>query len=480
MKSTLLPCLLCWAACLPAQTFTESPQAFNTFGVTSGASAFADVDGDGDNDLVIAGENAPNVRIAKLFTNDNGTFNEVVGTPFTGVSFCSLAFSDVDGDGDSDLLITGENSPTTSIAKLYKNEAGSFSEVPGTPFEGVVFGSPAFSDVDGDGDQDLLLTGLNIMYNPIAKLYANDGAGNFSLIPGASLEAIFSGTTNFSDIDGDGDEDLLLTGGNSAFQAITKLFTNDGLGNFSEVPGTPFTNVLNSAVAFSDVDGDGDSDVLIMGTILAGTNVVNMYLNEGGVFTELAGIPFDATINGSVAFADVDGDSDPDVLITGAINSSVRIAKLYANNGGVFTEVADLPFTGVGNSTGKFADIDGDGDSDVLITGQNAGGRIAKLYRNGLMSSIDGPNTGLPFACSLYPNPAKSNAVNITYQSTGQGRVIVHVYDINQRLVANHQFLSGTGEQSITLDVSGWKPGLYRVRLTEGARTGSLPLVLMP
>ena len=70
-----------------------------------------------------------------------------------------MAFSDVNGDGTSDVLITGRSCPFVSIAKLYTNDGtGMFTEMPGTPFEGISDGSIAFTDINGDNDQDLLIT----------------------------------------------------------------------------------------------------------------------------------------------------------------------------------------------------------------------------------------------------------------------------------------------------------------------------------
>ena len=140
----------------------------------------------------------------------------------------------MDDDGDEDVLITG-----SSIAKLYTNDGnGNFSEVSGTPFDGVLAGSTAFADVDGDGDKDVLITGSS--NQPIAKLYTNDGSGNFSEVSGTPFDGVFGGSTAFADVDGDSDKDVLITGLNNSNQPIAKLYTNDGSGNFSEVTGTPF------------------------------------------------------------------------------------------------------------------------------------------------------------------------------------------------------------------------------------------------
>ncbi len=80
----------------------------------------------------------------------------------------------------------GDVNPFTSVdIPEPSNFAQNFTEVTGTPFTGVALSSIAFADVDGDNDQDVLITGLNLVQqgtpgDRISKLYTNDGAGNFS------------------------------------------------------------------------------------------------------------------------------------------------------------------------------------------------------------------------------------------------------------------------------------------------------------
>src|SRR6056297_3371413 len=138
-----------------------------------------------------------------------------------------------------------------------------FTEVTGTPFDGVYISSIAFSDVDGDDDADVLITGYNSSSQPIAKLYTNDGLGSYTEVSGTPFEGVEGGSIAFADVDGDDDADVLITGQNSSFQQIAKLYINDGFGLFSEVIGTPFDAVSSCSIAFADVDGDDDADVLI-------------------------------------------------------------------------------------------------------------------------------------------------------------------------------------------------------------------------
>ncbi|MAT55669.1 MAG: hypothetical protein CMN32_14430, partial [Saprospirales bacterium] len=233
MKLPLLLLLLGATQLLSAQIqFTEVSFPWNAAGSWFGSVAFADIDNDGDQDLLITGLNRSNQPMIKLYTNDQGEFSEVSGTTFEGVAYSSVAFTDVDNDGDQDLFITGLNDANQWIAKLYSNQAGVFSEVSGTPFEGVKPGSFAFADVDNDGDQDLLITGLNDMDQPFAKLYSNL-AGTFSEMSGTPFNGVNPGAFAFADVDNDGDQDLLITGQNDANQRIAKLYSNQA-GVFSE------------------------------------------------------------------------------------------------------------------------------------------------------------------------------------------------------------------------------------------------------
>ncbi len=377
-----------------AQTFEQvlppppAPQIIPNFeGVYFGSLAFSDIDNDGDEDVLITGQNISGQRISKLYTNDGtGFFTEVIGTPFEGVYRGSIAFSDIDNDGDEDVLITGQNSLNQYIAKLYTNDGtGVFTEVIGTPFDGVLFSSIAFSDIDNDGDQDVLITGQNSSVQRIAKLYTNDGTGVFTEVIGTPFDGVYSSSIAFSDIDNDGYEDVLITGYNISGQTIAKLYTNDGTGFFTEVIGTPFEGIYSGSIAFSDIDDDGGQDVLITGYNNSYQRIAKLYTNDGtGVFTEVIGTPFDSVLYSSIAFSDIDNDGDEDLLITGENNSGQRIAKLYTNDGtGAFTEVIGTPFDGVYVSSIAFSDIDNDGDEDVLITGFNSLSQyIAKLYTN--------------------------------------------------------------------------------------------------
>jgi len=424
--------------------------------------AFADINSDNDQDVIITGKNNSQQRISKLYTNDgNGNFEEVLDTPFDGVDNGSIAYADIDNDGDQDVLITGE-SDYGRIAKLYANDGnGNFEELLDTPFEGVYRSSIAFADIDNDNDQDVLITGRKNILQHISKLYTNDGNGNFTVVLDTPFEGVGNSSIAFADIDNDGDQDVLVTGstGDPDYNRISKLYSNDGNGNYEEVTGTPFEGVIWGSIAFADINNDGDQDVLITGDN-DDEYISKLYSNDGnGNFTEVTNLFFEGVAGlGFISFADIDNDNNQDVLITGANNSNQPIAKLYTNNGNeVFTEVLVTPFEEVYASSIAFADIDTDGDQDVLITGWNGDESISKLYRN--LSPVGINENTLFSSVSIFPNP-NNGLINIDLGSLND--VSLKIFSVSSHLIYHKENIN-TPLYQFELDAA---PGIYIIELS--------------
>ena len=483
MRLKLLFGLLMLSQLLTGQTFTEVTQSTPFEGVYFSSIAFADVNGDSTPDVLITGRNNSGTRIAKLYLNDGmGGYSEAMGTPFEGVDLSSIAFADVDGDNDQDVLITGRNGSGTRIAKLYLNDGmGSYTEAMGTPF--VTGSSIAVADVDGDNDQDVLITGLNNSFTPVTKLYLNDGMGSYS----EAMSTPFDGVTNSSiavaDVDGDNDQDVLITGGNSSGVRIAKLYLNDGMGSYTEAMGTPFEGVNQGSVAFADVDGDSDQDVLITGLNSSANRIAKLYLNNGmGSYTEAMGTPFEGVDQSSVAFADVDGDSDLDVLITGArFSAGSLISKLYLNDGtGVYSEVMGTPFESVELGSIAFADVDGDSDPDVLITGlNNSFTPVSKLYRNDrVVSSTEDLKIGINLDFVPFPNPSTPPTLYLTHNASEIGEVTLRVYNGNRVLLIQQRKFALIGQQTFSINIASLAKGTYFIELSNGKRRGVAQFVV--
>ncbi|PCJ65342.1 MAG: hypothetical protein COA58_10815 [Bacteroidetes bacterium] len=390
---TLLSILWSSQTTILAQSFFQKlappPPAAQIMGnidkVEEGSVEFADINNDGDLDVLVSGWNGTN-SITKLYTNNGkGYYTIVENTPMDTLSYASNAFADIDGDGDQDLLITGWNG-TNRVSKLFENDGtGSFTVVSETPFNGVSVGKVVFVDIDGDNDLDVLIAGYDGI-SDTTSLYINNGTGGFTVSNTTQLPGVEYGDIAFADIDGDNDQDLMITGWNKSIR-VANLYKNDGKGVFYLVNNTPFEGVNYSSVKFSDIDGDKDLDLLITGKSDI-TRTAKLYINGGsGNFTESMGTPFIGVSAGDITAGDVDGDDDIDFVISGYSNSDAAITKLYINTSGTFDTSKVNDFFGVYYCSIQLADMDNDGDQDLIISGDRAS---RFTYYKSILYSNDG------------------------------------------------------------------------------------------
>ena len=269
-----------------------------------------------------------------------------------------------------------------------------FQLLKGTPFKGTTDGTVHLMDLDNDADLDAFITGDlgGKQFNGSSALYTNDGNGNFTFQPTNSFPNVKNTSTEFADIEGDGDLDLILTGNIKGGRRTATLYLNNGSGIFTKDAATPFKEVSVGDVIIADLDNDGDLDVFISGyNKSAKGRIAHVYKNKGGnpARFELSAKNSDikAVDEGDVDVADVDGDGDLDLLVTGDTGGSAgEQTNLYLNNGkGTFQEDKKNSkiLKNLRDSDADFADIDNDGDQDLLINGRyGTSSRGAFLYKN--------------------------------------------------------------------------------------------------
>ncbi|MCB0841335.1 MAG: T9SS type A sorting domain-containing protein, partial [Bacteroidetes bacterium] len=230
-----------------------------------------------------------------------------------------------------------------------------------------------------------------------------------------------------------------------------------------------------------DVDGNQTQDVVITGEAASGS-IARLYLNDGmGNFTEQTGTPFEGISNSSIAFADADGNQAIDLLLTG--NTGLEfITKLYLNDGsGSFYEHTEIPFKEITNGTVTFADADGDNTQDVLITGQDSlSNKVVKLYLNdgGMFTSNDREVIEAAASFTLYPNPVVAGEVSLDLSSLTQSPTMVRILDLHGRIVVLQQISEKTDRQTIRLDISYLQPGYYIVQVGDGEKIVSRKLLI--
>ncbi len=367
----------------------------NLSGVRNSSVATGDYDGDNDLDILLTGFDNNYNPIAKIYNNDgSGGFSEDTNANLTGVYSGSVATGDYDGDNDLDILLTGRASSNHRIAKIYNNDgSGGFSEDTNANLTGVYRSSVAWGDFDGDNDLDILITGRTSNYIPIAKIYNNDGSGGFSEDTSANLSAVYDGSVATGDFDGDNDLDILITGLDSNYIPIAKIYENDGSGGFSEDTSTNLTGVYRDSVATGDFDGDNDLDILLSGRDIRGNGIVEIYENDGsGGFSEDTSANLTGVYDSSVTTGDFDGDNDLDILLTGENRTRDPIAEIYENDGsGGFSVDTTANLIGVALGSVATGDFDGDNDLGILLTGFNTNNFsiIGKIYDRDAATAFD-------------------------------------------------------------------------------------------
>lgn len=313
---------------------------------------FGDVDGDGDEDVFLAGRLDPVSPAGNwLLLNDGtGDFDVDASFPAGAGRTIDAEFGDLDGDGDLDLVVANLEDPDHSElvdgVVVYENEAGTFTQVDAfglvpsaEPHYGG--GSVSLGDADNDGDLDLFVARSNVGPGWQNQFYVNDGTGSFTETTDESLPVGLDNSFEamFADVNQDGLLDLVVANSVSSATGLDLLINAGG------DPGDPpafidgtvllpeswggTTNVRVS-LDVGDVDHDGDLDIvagvhaLPAGPFLDGEPA--LLLNQGGLQGGSVG-SFEVDpnfalghtfIDGDVSFADVDTDGDLDVYIANA------------------------------------------------------------------------------------------------------------------------------------------------------------------
>ncbi len=399
--------------------------------------AVADLDGDGDLDVLAAHEES--LGGAWYENNGDGNFGALQSIDFGNGSLRGLITADMDGDRDLDVLALA-NSDTRISLYLNDGSENFITTVGSTSYNRV--GDIATGDLDGDGDLDLLLSSFHD--NKIAW-YPNDGlqylgAQRIPFIFGTeqtiTTAAAGANGVAIADLDGDGDLDALSASANDNKIA---WYPNDGNGNFGaqQTITTAAAGALDVIVA--DLDGDGDLDVL---STSADDNRVAWYSNDGnGNFGTQQTITTAVDGIRDVTVADMDGDGDLDVL-SASFNDN-RVAW-YPNDGsGSFGDQLNIATEALGALSVVTGDLDGDGDLDVLSARSDKGG-IA-WYENTGATTLTANCTD-PFAVQLDANGTATIAVDdIDNGSIGATAMDIDITDFD---------CSNLGANTVTLTVT--------------------------
>jgi hypothetical protein len=384
------------ASVLPAVLVAQSVPTFEPMQpdlLGAGATftnAFADLDADGDPDLFVGFDGKPN----RLYRNDKGVFTDVATA--SGVADArptrAAAWGDFDADGDPDLLLGFAPAKGASVLKLYRNTRATFADATSDAGLGVEAGAvrqPSWVDYDGDGDLDLFVA----FRDRANALYRNDG-GRFVDVAASTGLADTRRTVGavWFDFDEDGDLDVAVANMDGDQNG---LFRNDG-STFTDVaaaagvvwggraPKDPGRGTVR--VCAEDIDADGRFDLFA-----ANYGPLGLFSNRGkGVFEDRTArwrVGIDSRYD-ACAFADFDHDGRLDLYVNGTVTGGASWQDTLLRNtedteknredtetDGIFVDVTPPSIRALQADHGvQWADVDGDFDLDLALTGARADG----------------------------------------------------------------------------------------------------------
>ena len=179
----------------PGVTVTESGPLPNPESLSPITVDLGDMDGDGDLDVVLPSR-APAYSVSIWLNNGTGGLTRAPGSPVPlGTSTWDMALGDIDGDGDQDALLAHPDSPNSSVLVMVGNGAGGLTQ--GTPIP--VTGMPSYlverADFNADGAIDFAVVSNVFSSQSYFKTYLGNGAGGFTLGWGGTYSTSAVNTT---------------------------------------------------------------------------------------------------------------------------------------------------------------------------------------------------------------------------------------------------------------------------------------------
>jgi hypothetical protein len=360
---------------------------YDTGGEYPSAIVVADVNADGKPDLVISTccESNGDGEVSVLIGNGDGTFQAAVvyDSGNEGRFSTPIVVDDLRGDGKLDIVTVSYGSGTVNV--LLSNGDGTFQPATIYDLGAVDTFSIAATDLNGDGIADLIVgnvcgtPGASTCEGSVSVLLGN-GDGTFQAVVTYDAGVQWMSSVTVADLNGDGKPDIVTAGlvelpnGNHfSTYGMGAVLLNNGNGTFAAAQDLPDASGIILALAVADVAG-GEPDLLILQSpsVAGGESVITLWLGQGNGSFGFGGYSLEGGGGESLAVADINGDGNPDVLSTNdsvcstSVCPASTISTLLGHGDGIF-QPAQIYTTDGWDSTAVVSDLNGDGKPDLLV-----------------------------------------------------------------------------------------------------------------
>ena len=348
--------------------------------------ATADVDGDGNLDLVVSAQPESGGQdgvVAVLAGKGDGTFHPLQSYDVGGVGSGAVAVADINGDGKPDVLVatTLNGGFEGAVAVLLGNGDGTFQTATSYDSGGFPVTSLAVADVNGDGNPDLVVANYCAVdgqcffgnpYDGSVGVMLGNGDGTFQPVKIYDSGGLYASSISVGDLNGDGKPDLIVV--NQCMSqvicrgdgAVTVLLGN-GDGTFQAGSTFDSGGYSPTGLALANLSHDGKLDLVVANNCTSYSNcnspgsagLLAIFKGTGdGTFQAPLTMQTPGTIFGSLAVADYNGDGKLDLAIGNG-------AVLFLGKGdGTFQAPTDLGAGGAGIAVGDF---NRDGKPDLVV-----------------------------------------------------------------------------------------------------------------
>jgi hypothetical protein len=463
---------------LPQSTTVEydQPATFATGAAPSAVQA-VDINGDGLKDLVVANAQSMSVSVLLNTTAPGATLPSFANQQTFAVGNLpnSVIAADVNGDGRMDLITTNLESDTVSVllnAIVPGATAASF-EVQQTFAVGAKPEPAAIADIDGDGRPDVIVPCYGSNSVSVLLNATTVGATQAAFTQQTFATGAGPRHATVADINGDGRKDMIVTNYEANTVSVLLNVTTPG----AAVPrfAAQETFAVGAAprgVAAADLNGDGRTDLVVADY---GQNTISVLLNTTSAGATIPSFAAQQTFAAgqapaSAAAIDLNGDGKLDILITNYASQTTSVLLNVTKPGATSVAFAPTtPLAGVGASLdATAADLNGDGQNDLVVTNSNSGTVSVLLNAAAAMPSptVDYPQSAT-FAAGATPinltvadvnGDGRKDLIDVNFQSntlsvllntTGAGTTA-------PSFAAPQTFATGAGPHTVTVaDING-------------------------